>query len=429
MLCPKCNNFNDPEVKFCIFCGTSLEKIIPVAFGSTPSISKKGRPTKWLFLGLILLVFLLVGILLIWIIKKPIESRLAGQKESACEKVWQEILSEKGRDYSLCLKDFSAVSDCKKPAGIEGLAENVNILVILDSSGSMAQKLSGERKIDVAKEVIKNFIDIIPDNANAGLIVYGHKGSNLEKDKALSCAGIEEIYSLGNINKQEFKAKIETFQSKGWTPIASALLAARNVLEQKQARENVNLIYLVSDGEETCGGNPIEAVKEIKQLGTDVMVNVIGFGVDDVAQRQLLEIAQAGEGEYFSAKTTDEMRKIFGDYAKYIKELETYETCLAKAITQQAWQDINKLTSLNFCLVNKHGPEGVGLMWSLNSLQKEGDECAYYVSEEIGKRDKVITELVENTRETAISQTQENRQKLIKSLEEAQELIESQTKK
>ena len=65
----------------------------------------------------------------------------------------------------------------------------VNVELILDSSGSMAERLdSGQTRIDAAKEVLTDVINELPEqpNINVGFRVYGHKGNNTEAGKSES---------------------------------------------------------------------------------------------------------------------------------------------------------------------------------------------------------------------------------------------------
>src|SRR5271156_1445044 len=50
-----------------------------------------------------------------------------------------------------------------------------NVLIILDASDSMNERLDGKPKIQLAKEVVINTLHTLPPNVNVGLRVYGHK--------------------------------------------------------------------------------------------------------------------------------------------------------------------------------------------------------------------------------------------------------------
>ena len=66
-------------------------------------------------------------------------------------------------------------------------------------------------------------------------------------------------------------------------------------------------VYIVSDGAETCGGDPIAEAKAFAEGNANRQVNIIGFDVDTKGENQLEAVVEAGNGEYISAKTIDEL--------------------------------------------------------------------------------------------------------------------------
>ncbi|MFC3884375.1 VWA domain-containing protein [Bacillus songklensis] len=186
-----------------------------------------------------------------------------------------------------------------------------NVEIILDASGSMAGKVSGKTKMELAKEAIRDFASSLPQGTKVGLRVYGHKGSNEDKDKALSCQSSELVYSVSTYNEQQLQSALASFQPTGWTPVAKSLEEAGKDLGEFQGEQNKNIIYLVSDGIETCGGNPVEAAKQLRESGIAPVVNVIGFDVDDEGQKQLQKVASASGGTYASVANQDELTKEF----------------------------------------------------------------------------------------------------------------------
>ena len=69
-----------------------------------------------------------------------------------------------------------------------------NLLLILDASGSMWQKVEGEFKIVVARKVLKGLLGELPADSKVGLIAYGHR-------KKSDCADIETIMPLAALDK------------------------------------------------------------------------------------------------------------------------------------------------------------------------------------------------------------------------------------
>jgi Ca-activated chloride channel homolog len=174
----------------------------------------------------------------------------------------------------------------------------VAIMFILDASGSMWAQVQGKPKIDIAKEVMTELIRDLPDTAKAGLVAYGHRRKG-------DCRDVEELVPLGPVDKASLTKRILAISPKGKTPIT---LSVQKTAEKLRAVEDETLIILVSDGRETCGGDPCALVAELKKAGVRFILHVIGFDVTDEERAQLECMARAGGGEYFTAKTAQEFR-------------------------------------------------------------------------------------------------------------------------
>ncbi|WP_035298865.1 vWA domain-containing protein [Brevibacillus thermoruber] len=189
--------------------------------------------------------------------------------------------------------------------------EQYNVEIILDASGSMAAQIGGKTKMEAAKEAIQAFAETLPKEAHVALRVYGHKGSGKDADKALSCGSSELVYGLQPYDAKKLQSSLNQFQPAGWTPIARALQEAQKDLSGITGEKSTTLIYLVSDGIETCGGNPAEAAKQLANSSITPLVNVIGFDVDGEEQKQLKAIAEAAGGRYVSIQDQKELREEF----------------------------------------------------------------------------------------------------------------------
>jgi len=65
---------------------------------------------------------------------------------------------------------------------------------------------------------------------------------------------------------------------------------------------------LVTDGEETCDGDPAAAIQALIDSGIDVRVNIVGFALDDEALKaQFQEWAELGNGQYIDAGNQAEL--------------------------------------------------------------------------------------------------------------------------
>lgn len=177
-------------------------------------------------------------------------------------------------------------------------------IILLDASSSMLLSIEGKQKMDVAKSAAGRFANTIGSTHDVSLIVYGHAGTQNDQDKQLSCTTIDEVYPLQPFHADTFTAAVDKVEAKGWTPIANAIKAAR----EKMAGTNENVtLYIISDGAETCDGDPVAEAKAFASESSGRSVNIIGFDVDAKGENALKEVAAAGNGEYISAKTIEDL--------------------------------------------------------------------------------------------------------------------------
>jgi len=134
---------------------------------------------------------------------------------------------------------------------------------------------------------------VLPDGLSVALRVFGHT-------KPGSC-DTELLIPLGPLDRTAFARAVERIRSvnRSKTAIAAAL---RKAGEDLQGVAGTRLLVLVTDGEETCGGDPAAEIERLKQQGVSVQLNIVGFAVDDAATRELFKRwSSAGGGHYFDA--------------------------------------------------------------------------------------------------------------------------------
>ncbi|NJO85012.1 MAG: hypothetical protein HC828_21170, partial [Blastochloris sp.] len=112
------------------------------------------------------------------------------------------------------------------PSSGEAGASSVNIQLVFDASGSMAEDIGGETKIDAARRAMKQVIGTLPaDNPrlNVGFRVFGHKGDNTDAGKAESCQSTELLVPINGVNADLLRQQVDLYAPTGWTPISLAL--------------------------------------------------------------------------------------------------------------------------------------------------------------------------------------------------------------
>lgn len=266
------------------------------------------------------------------------------------------------------------------------LKENINIAIILDASGSMKNVQDGKTLMDIAKESIEDFASNLPDKAKVSLTIYGHKGTGSDADKQLSCGGIEEIYPLSSYDAGLFAAELESIVPSGWTSMAASLTQVGEKLASENSAESTNVIYLVSDGKETCDGNPVEAAKQLKESNIDPIINVIGLAVQSEDANELQRIAESAEGRYIHVKNQQELDQEFQESNNTIQQwINWHRQNTDEAINQlmedkQRLMDLNEQTVDRLMLFLRHAKQ---TLMDLNKTQQLNQEVYNIVFEDL----------------------------------------------
>ncbi|QQZ10111.1 VWA domain-containing protein [Heyndrickxia vini] len=177
--------------------------------------------------------------------------------------------------------------------------------ILIDASGSMKASVGGKSRMEAAKEAVFEFAEQIPENATISMRVYGHKGTGSDSDKKMSCSSSENFYN-DRFDRSKFKQSLNKVKPAGWTPIG---LALNKVKEDIPKNTDEVVVYVVSDGIETCGGNPVKAAKALVSADIETVVNIIGFDVDNKGQKLLKNVATAGNGEFTYVNTERDLKK------------------------------------------------------------------------------------------------------------------------
>jgi Ca-activated chloride channel family protein len=211
--------------------------------------------------------------------------------------------------FTMLLSLAPAAAFAAENGNADNSKKDVNVAVVLDASGSMAQKVEGERKFDIAKESVTDFADLLSSDANVMLNVFGHKGNNKNSGKELSCGTTETVYDLQPFSSNSFENALSGIKPTGWSPIAKSLYDVKEDLADKDGK---NYVYIVTDGEETCGGDPVQAAKDLRKSNIKTIVNIVGLDVKTVKEKaKLKKVADAGGGKLIEADSASDFKKVW----------------------------------------------------------------------------------------------------------------------
>ncbi|MCD9125041.1 VWA domain-containing protein [Luteimonas fraxinea] len=279
----------------------------------------------------------------------------AATDDPALRSYYDGLVATHGEDIATCPQAESPDAQACADEDVAGLpAAPRRVLLMLDASGSMAGRQGGETKLVIAQDALLDFARRIEGDAQVALRVYGHRGGNREQDKPESCRATELVQPFAPRDPAAFETAVRAFQPSGFTPIAASLQAAARDFADGGANADGNVVYLVSDGIETCDGDPVAAARALQASDIGVVVNVIGFDVDAQAEQQLRSVAEAGGGEYLAAQNRADLnallnRRLAAISARFNCRIDTAADAFNRAVATHA-ERYN-------CLVEKAGRE------------------------------------------------------------------------
>jgi Mg-chelatase subunit ChlD len=168
------------------------------------------------------------------------------------------------------------------------------ILVIFDTSSSMDEPFEGSTRLAAGKSVLTSFLASVPQGVGIGLRIFG------------SCNRSSLVFPVQPLDVVQMQASIAGIRASGATPLALSLdLAATDLAGVADAKA----ILLITDGQESCGGDPVRSAEAVLAAISGLRIHVVGFEIkgDAATRQQLIRIAEAGGGLYVDVASSGEL--------------------------------------------------------------------------------------------------------------------------
>lgn len=151
------------------------------------------------------------------------------------------------------------------------------ILFILDGSQSMLTQWESGNKMQVARNLLTELVDSLSElnHVEMALRVYGHQKPVPPQD----CNDTKLEVAFSKRNAQKIKSKLRAIRPKGTTPIAHSLELSIN--DFPKCDDCRNIIILITDGIESCDGDPCAVSLRLQKQGIILKPFVIGVGLDE----------------------------------------------------------------------------------------------------------------------------------------------------
>ena len=215
---------------------------------------------------------------------------------------------------------------------VQKLPEKTRILFLVDGSGSMLDAWGkvNQSKMTVAKRIMTKLVDSLRHNNNLELAlrVYGHRYAK----ELNNCQDTRLEVPFNPKNHSLIINTLNDIKPKGVTPITYSLEQAAKDFPAGTGYRNI--LILITDGIESCGGDLCSTSKELQLKGVFLRPYIIGLGT---RAEKSLECA----GRYIDANTPDEFNTILNQAIESTLAKTTVSVELLDARQQPTESNVN----------------------------------------------------------------------------------------
>ena len=173
------------------------------------------------------------------------------------------------------------------------VAPDVAVELVLDTSGSMRGRFGKSTRIAVAQQVLTSVIhDDLPQGMPVALRMFTQRPRSCDTELLVPLSPLDQTTMAATIQGVHIVNSVRT-------PLAAAI---EKVGDDLASVTGPRIVIIVSDGRETCGGDPVQAVRDLTAKGLDVALDIVGLGLDRAGRKALRAIAHAGNGTYHDAR-------------------------------------------------------------------------------------------------------------------------------
>ncbi len=182
----------------------------------------------------------------------------------------------------------------------------LNVSVVIDKSGSMAEK----NKLEFVKKAVEHIIDELENDDYVSIVTYDDN--------------VSVVLESGRIeDKSSIKRIVSNIQSGGFTNLSGGMLKGFKQVESTYRRGYVNRVLLLSDGIANRGVSDRAAINDlVREQSRKYGITISTFGVgNDFNENLMADIADYGKGNYYYIKESEEIPRIFASELKGVRYL------------------------------------------------------------------------------------------------------------
>ena len=156
------------------------------------------------------------------------------------------------------------------------IPEKTRILFLLDGSGSMLGQWEGTTRMGAAKRLLSDLVDSLRTDTRVELAlrVYGHQYHR----RLQNCKDTKLEVAFARNNHDNIISKLKTITPQGTTPISYSLQELQNDFPNDPSYRNI--VIIITDGLESCDGDPCEVSRSLQAKQIFLRPFVIGLGMN-----------------------------------------------------------------------------------------------------------------------------------------------------
>jgi Ca-activated chloride channel homolog len=201
--------------------------------------------------------------------------------------------------------------------------DRATVMMAIDVSLSMRAEDVTPNRLEAAQAAAKEFVSLLPPRINLGLVTF---------------SGTASVAVAPTTDRSSVLRAIDTLELAERTAIGEAIFSCLDAVKTFQAQLQGTdpaegnapaRVVLMSDGSNTWGRSPEQAVGAAKQA--DIPVSTIAFGTDTgfidlegqrvvvpVDHDKLRQIADGTGGSYYAAASAEELSNVYRDLGSQI---------------------------------------------------------------------------------------------------------------